>query len=94
MAWGQTGGAVFASLADGTTFGFGHMGEISARVVKAAKSGEELPAGTWLGSCKIAIGVTTGPHCHMQAWNRPENVLKSVHGLKRDVWFPRLRRKG
>ena len=92
--WGQTGGAVFAALADGTTIGFGHMGEINHAVYKAAKSGEELPAGTWLGSCKSTIGVTTGPHCHMQGWDRPENVLKPVHGLKRDVFLPKLKKKG
>ena len=92
FVWNQTGGAVFCSLADGTTIGFGHMGEISHRVWKAAKNGEELPPGTWLGSCKTVIGVTTGPHCHMQGWDGPKNVLASRHALKRDVFLPRLKK--
>jgi len=66
FVWNQTGGAVFCSLADGTTIGFGHMGEISHRVWKAAKNGEELPPGPgWL----VQDGDRRHhrPHCHMQA---------------------------
>jgi N-acetyl-anhydromuramyl-L-alanine amidase AmpD len=92
FVWMQTGGAVFCTIADGTTVGFGHMGEISHRVWKAAKSGEELPAGTWLGSCKTIIGVTTGPHCHMQGWDGAKNVFSNGHALKRDVFLPRLKK--
>ena len=68
------------------------MGEISHRVWKAAKSGDELPAGTWLGSCKTVIGVTTGPHCHVQGWDGPRNVFSGKHALKRDVFLPRLKK--
>jgi len=92
FVWMQTGGGVFCTLEDGTTIGFGHMGEISHRVWKAAKSGEELPAGTWLGSCKTVIGVTTGPHCHMQGWDGPKNVFSNSHALKREVFLARLKK--
>jgi len=63
-----------------------------ATLVAAAKSGDELPAGTWLGSCKTVIGVTTGPHCHVQGWDGPRNVFSGKHALKRDVFLPRLKK--
>jgi len=94
--WGQTGGAVYAILADGLTIGFGHLTQISARVHRAAQTGEELPAGTYLGSFTARIGVNDSPHMHLQAWKSADDAVKGRMNklVLRSVWFPRLKAPG
>lgn len=67
------------------------MTEVAHAVYKAAKSGAALPPGTYLGACKATIGVSTGPHCHIQAW---AGAPFATTLLTRKVWFPKMRRNG
>ena len=55
---------------------------ISAEVYWAAKDKKQLPAGTYLGKCTKTIGLSSGPHCHMQARKEPGGNL-----LTRDAWL-------
>jgi hypothetical protein len=67
-------------------FRFGHMSEISREVwdhaqqaAKARKEGKSPPppleAGTYLGTCRTWIGITTNPHCHISVWSPSDQCL-------------------
>ncbi len=63
------GGRVDIELSDGTIVTLGHFTEINSKVMKASKSGEYLPAGTYLGETFQKIGSSSGPHVHGQGKN-------------------------
>ena len=77
------GGFVACQVSGGIVIQFGHFDQISAEVYDAAKEKKRLPAGTYLGKCTKKIGLSSGPHCHMQA-------KKGDQFLKRDAWLPHL----
>jgi hypothetical protein len=84
---GGLGGVVCAAVRDrNVRFLFGHLTEISRQVYQAAKAHTELPAGTFLGVTKDVIGLTTGQHLHIQAYE-----LRTGHKMARADFLPKLR---
>jgi hypothetical protein len=77
------GGMIVAELSNGAGICFGHFDQISVEVHKAAKSRATLPAGTFLGRCSVKIGLSAGPHCHIQC-------KKGGAPVKRKEWLPWL----
>jgi hypothetical protein len=76
------GGYIGCVIDSGEVIEFGHFDHISAEVYWAAKDKRQLPAGTYLGKCTKTIGLSAGPHCHMQARKTPGGDL-----LKRNEWL-------
>jgi hypothetical protein len=58
------GGRIDVETADGKIVTLGHFTEISSKIMDAAKSGDSLPAGTYLGETYSTIGSSSGPHVH------------------------------
>ncbi|MCG6143036.1 TIGR04388 family protein [Leptospira bandrabouensis] len=60
------GGAVTIEFKDGRRILFGHFDQLSSEIMNAYRTGEELPAGTYLGRIESQIGNSSGAHLHIE----------------------------
>ena len=77
------------------TLNLGHLTDINEEVVKAAREGTTLPAGTFLGKVRYKLGVSDGPHLHITNQEDIEKNKRSKNLAKgpgqREEWVQALR---
>lgn len=59
------GGYVDIGIGNVLIVRMGHLTEINEKVYNVRSTGQQLPAGTFLGRTRFTIGSSSGPHLHI-----------------------------